>query len=311
MKLTVCQNGEFWLYLYIIHFQQNYIVLHINIRTCTFRSKDFRPTFGCLAEVRALVPAHTPLMACTATASKSVKKEVIECLEMTGCVEVTASPDRPNIYYQVKDRTDIETDFLSVIINLREKQVGAPRVLVYSRSLDTCADLYAHFHYELGDASYYPPGSPHLSDHRLFGMYHAATPQYNKDVILKSLLDPAGIVRVVFATVALGMGVDLRDVNTIVHYGAPQSLEDYFQESGRGGRSGGDAVSTVYWKPTDCPVRKQPVSLRDHELIAVRRYVDNTTMCRRKLLLDYFDVHLEKEPSRCCDFCSSKTVVNE
>ena len=51
-------------------------------------------------------------MACTATASKSVKKEVIETLEMTGCVEVTASPDRPNIFYEVKQRSDIDTDFL-------------------------------------------------------------------------------------------------------------------------------------------------------------------------------------------------------
>ncbi len=49
----------------------------------------------------------------------------------------------------------------------------------YCQSLDTCADLYAHFHYELGEASYYPPGSLHLSDYRLFGMFHANTPQHN------------------------------------------------------------------------------------------------------------------------------------
>ena len=135
---------------------------------------------------------------------------------------------------------------------------------MYCQSLDTCANLYAHFHYELGEASYHPPGSPHLSDHRLFGMFHSNTPEHNKEVILKSLLIPNGVVRVVFATVALGMGIDLRDVNTIIHYGAPRSLEDYFQESGRGGRSGEDAVSTIFWKTVDCPVRKQPTTLRDH-----------------------------------------------
>ena len=174
--------------------------------------------FGRLAEVRAFIPPGTPLMACTATASKSVKKDVIESLEMTDCVEVAASPDRPNIYYEVKLRSDVDTDFLPLISTLREKSVHTPRVLVYCQSLDMCADLYAHFHYELGEASYYPLGSPHLSDFRLFGMFHASTPQHNKDVILKSLLVPDGVVRVVFATVALGMGIDLCDVNTVIHF---------------------------------------------------------------------------------------------
>jgi ATP-dependent DNA helicase RecQ len=61
-------------------------------------------------------------------------------------------------------------------------------------------------------------------------MFHANTPPYNKDVILKSLLVPDGVVRIVFATVALGMGIDLRDVNTVIHYGVPQSVEEYFQQ---------------------------------------------------------------------------------
>ena len=63
--------------------------------------------------------------------------------------------------------------------------------------------------------SYHPVGSEKISDNRLFGMFHASTPEYNKAVILRSLGSPDGVVRIVFATVALGMGVDLRDVNTV------------------------------------------------------------------------------------------------
>ena len=111
----------------------------------------------------------------------------------------------------------------------------------------------------------------------------------------------------VFVTVALGMGINLCDMNTVIHYGTPQSLEDYFQESGRGGRSGGDAVSTIFWTPVDCPVRNMPTTLRDHELIAVRRYVENITVCRRKWLLDYFGVQLDAQSSHCCDSCFNKT----
>ena len=91
-----------------------------------------------------------------------------------------------------------------------------------------CANLYAHFNCELGDNSYYPPGSEQICSNRLFGMFHASTPANNKDIILKGLVEHEGVVRVVFATVALGMGVNFRDVNTIIHYGAPQSIDDYF-----------------------------------------------------------------------------------
>jgi len=177
-------------------------------------------------------------------------------------------------------------------------------VIVYCRSLNSCADLYVHFHYELGNDSYYPSDSPHLSDHRLFGMYHSNTPQYNKDVILKSLTQPDGVVRIVFATIALGMGVNLCDVNTIIHYGAPHSIDDYFQVSGRGGRSGGDAHSIVYWKPIDCPIRKDLVTTRDKEVADVRRYLANTDICRRFWLLEYFDrecARSQKTPKRCCE----------
>ena len=111
------------------------------------------------------------------------------------------------------------------------------------------------------------------------------TPQHNKDVILQSLRDPKGVVRVVFAMVALGMGIDLQDVNTVIHYGAPRSLEDYFQESGRGRRSGGSARSVVFWKPRDCPVKVKPSTTRDQEVIDVRRYLENCSECRRKVLL--------------------------
>ncbi len=253
-------------------------------------------------------------MACTATATRSVHGEVIRSLEMSGCVRISKSPDRPNIYYKVEARTDVESDFAELLVSLRDNLVKTPRVIVYCRSLDICSNLYAHFHYELAESSYYPPDAPKLSDNRLFGMFHASTPQHNKDVILNSLLVPDGVVRVVFATVALGMGIDLQGVNTIIHYGAPQSIEDYFQESGRGGRSGESACSTVYWKPVDCPIRKEPKTIQHRELISVRAYLENTSVCRRKLLLEHLDPKCAEpgeDPQKCCDVCSGNYTRDE
>ena len=90
---------------------------------------------------------------------------------------------------------------------IKEQKNLAPHLIVYCRSLDVHADLYAHFHYVLGDQSYHPPGGNKVSDNRLFGMFHANTPQHNREIILSSLSKPDGVVQVVFAIVALGMGV--------------------------------------------------------------------------------------------------------
>lgn len=68
---------------------------------------------------------------------------------------------------------------------------------------------------------------------------------------------------VVFATTALGMGINLQDVNTVIHYSAPRSLEDYFQESGRGGQSVCRAQSIVFWKRCDCPFTKEPLKIHN------------------------------------------------
>ena len=171
-----------------------------------------------------------------------------------------------------------------------------------------CAHLYSHFLFELGKNSYFPPGAEELCSNRVFAMYHSCSPQHNKEVVLESLVKTDGVVRIVFATIALGMGIDLRDVNTIIHYGAPRNLEDYFQESGRGGRSGDPAKSVIYWKPKDCPSHKKIENIHDQETAAVRRYVENISECRRYQLLTYFDPgfsRVDSESMACCDVCSS------
>ena len=226
---------------------------------------------------------------------------------MYDCVFVSVSPDRPNIFYEVRRRGDIETDLLPVLNTLKESKCCSPRVLVYCRSLDMCARLYTHFLFELGEESYQPRGAEKLSKNRLFDMFHACTPPTVKDVILKSLAQPDGKLRVVFATVALGMGIDLKDVNTVIHYGAPHSIEDFFQESGRGGRNGQAARSIVYWSPSDCPRHKQLSNVHDREMDIMRRYLENTSTCRRYRLLQYFDSSYEcnVDSTSCCDVCVS------
>ena len=151
---------------------------------------------------------------------------------MSEVVTVKLSPNHSNIMYVERRRTDLETNFSESLSTLMEKQKDTLRVVVYCRTLMIiCADLFSRFSYEMGKSQYYPPSAPELSENRLFGMFHASTPHHCKDVNMGSLQDCHGTVRVVFASVAMGMGIDLHGmgidlhgVNTIIHYGAPSSI---------------------------------------------------------------------------------------
>ena len=92
---------------------------------------------------------------------------------------------------------------------LQEKQKDTLRIVVYCRTLMICADLFSRFSYEMGKSQYYTPSAPELSENRLFGMFHASTPQHSEDVIMGSLPDCHSTFRVVFASVAMGIGIGL------------------------------------------------------------------------------------------------------
>ena len=227
---------------------------------------------------------------------------------MQGCEYVRESPNRDNILYEVKRLSSIESDLHSIVQSLCLHNIKSPQTIIYCRSRDMVANIYLHFLCMLGAASHYPEGADKLTTNRLFAMYHAGTIPRIKNVVLSSFSETHGVVRVVIATVALGMGVDLRDIRMIVHYGAPTTIEDYFQESGRGGRGGQQAKSVIYWKPADVPhCHKPKLSAKDWEVELMRRYLENNATCRRTWLLRHFDGSLthSSDPLYCCDICAA------
>ena len=107
------------------------------------RTTKFRPPFGHIAEIRALVPPGPPHMALTATATKSVHTEVIKSLEMDECVKISSSLDRLNIFYEVCDHTSVESDMSWLMVSFRENLQKTPLVIVYCQSLHVC-DHFIH-----------------------------------------------------------------------------------------------------------------------------------------------------------------------
>ena len=104
-----------------------------------------------------------------------------------------------------------------------------------------------------------------------------------KEEILKQMSSEAGIVRVVFATVAIGMGVDIRDIRQIIHIGPPSSVNAYFQETGRAGRDGKQSTALLYYNNRD--IAKNRVGMQGD----MRAFCMSKDICLRKLLLHSFD----------------------
>ena len=276
-----------------------------NLAACIFKGgagvsecKDtaeepFRVWCGLVGELQSLVSA--PLLALTATASKFTRNAVIHSLGMTDrCYEIVKSPDRPNIFLSVqKIESSVENfDFLVTVV--KKWQINCPRVVVYCQTQSTCSLLYTHFHYQLGDKGYWPEGERRVTT-RLVEMFHSSTPEPNKDVILSSLRHEGGTVRVIFATNALGMGINVKGLSTVIHYGPPNTLEAYMQEIGRSGRDGKQSCAYLFY--------------HGHQLMhckpLMKKYVQNFTECRRAILLTVFDAEPEQHEAKhtCCDVC--------
>ena len=107
-------------------------------------------------------------------------------------------------------------------------------------------------------------------------MYHSEIPQHNKDVIIKSSTEREGLV---FATMALGMGVDFVALTRTIHYCAPRCIDDYFQKSSRAGRGGEPLTSTIILAALGCSSLQESLITKGAEVAAVRRYIENTQVC--------------------------------
>ena len=145
-----------------------------------------------------------------------------------------------------------------------------------------------------------PIGSRDLAIFRIVDMFTACTIPSVKDAILESFCKSDGILRVVIATVAFGMGLDCPNVRRVVHWGPSSDIEQYVQETGRAGRDGLPSMASLY--VTD--LRSHPTKE------CMKEYYKNKDKCRRKMILYHFEqsesqAH-DNSPSlcSCCDVCA-------
>ena len=121
---------------------------------------------------------------------------------------------------------------------LKTERLTYPKTVIFCRSYQDCADMYQAIIQTLGREKTEPPGYPNLLEYRLVSMYTRASTSAMKEIIMSTFSDTKSILRVLIATTAFSMGIDLPDIHQIFHFGAPCDVEQYLQEIGRAGRDG-------------------------------------------------------------------------
>ena len=200
------------------------------LRRCFFRGDDFRTDYSHLGMLCALFPS-VPVLALTATASKKDREVIKDTLHMRNPLEVVESLNRPNIFYEKSFRSspDIESyeEILTPIAeNLLAQKTEYPLTIVYL-NLRWCGFAYRLFERILGHEQYFPLGADQIPENRLFSQFHSPQTAAMKDQILHELGCSYSKLRVVFATVAMGMGVDIPAIQNIIHIGPPRTVREY------------------------------------------------------------------------------------
>ncbi len=248
---------------------------------------DFRPEYRRLRPIMEAIGKRVPIIALTATATPKVQTDIMKNLDMSEAGLFKASFNRPNLYYEVRPKLDAIKEIIKFV-----KQNMGKSGIIYCLSRKKVEEVAESLNVNGIRALPYHAG--------LEAPIRAATQD-------KFLMEE---IEVICATIAFGMGIDKPDVRFVIHHDIPKSLEGYYQETGRSGRDGREGKCVCFYSYKDIeklekfmkgkPVAEQEVG---KQLIAETVGFAETSVCRRKVLLNYFGEVYDKENCGSCDNC--------
>lgn len=146
--------------------------------------------------------------------------------------------------YMQRDQ-NLCNQFEWLVEEINKNGLSNERTIIYCQTIQQCSQIYSTLKSMIGDAIY----AEKLGDNRnaLLEMLHSCSPPSNKEAVLKSFQDSKGVIRILVATIAFGMGVDCRAVHRTIHFGPSKTLEASVQETGRAGRDGKPSVLSLLY----------------------------------------------------------------
>lgn len=247
--------------------------------------------------------ADATVVLSTATASPKEQSVMIKKLGLTSPVSITMNPDRTNIVYykELRPPSSETIDHLDTILqpmveDLLNHKITFPLTILYS---DTPVIGYCFWFFDkkMGKEQYLPVHEP-VPENRLFAQFHATYTDVMNAFIIKELCEEHSKIRIVFATMALGMGLNAKHVRRVLHYKPPTTLSRYFQETGRAGRDAQPATALLYYNNTDIRSNRPGIN-RD-----IISYCKNNDSCYRHVMLERFGYKKSTTLNHCCGFCN-------
>ncbi|XXQ32769.1 ATP-dependent DNA helicase [Plasmodiophora brassicae] len=261
---------------------------------------DFRESYSRLSLLKSDFP-RVPIMALTATATRSVSDDIVNVLRIRGCAVFRQSFNRTNLFYEVRRKGSKASTVADIVKFISDKGYMGESGIVYCLSKNDCEWVAAELNRRNVKADFYHAGSDPAQR-------QSAQDRWSK-----------GYVDVICATVAFGMGINKKNVRFVIHFTMSKSPEAYYQESGRAGRDGHPSHCLLYYSLLD---RRRAMTLltepdnegrsrnpeqvqKDLRLLdRMTDFCENTCDCRRSLMLEYFDEKFD--PAKCqghCDNC--------